>query len=225
MKIGILSDAHGNSIGTHNCLEFLKSEGVEHIIFLGDCVGYMPAAEEVIDELSQAHAICLRGNHEEILLGNSPLDELRNEVYKIREVQQTLDKIYFKKIERWATSFSLNIDNKNLFFIHGSPWDYTNGYVYADLDLTKFEKLPYNAVFMGHTHRPFIKQTSNILTVNVGSCGLPRDVGSLSSCAVYDTVKNECILFRIPFDEEAVIRLYKDKIHPSVIDCLYRKEC
>ena len=54
MRIGVISDAHGNPLGLRACLDFLAGEKVEAIYFLGDSVGYMPAGGDVIDALVRA---------------------------------------------------------------------------------------------------------------------------------------------------------------------------
>ena len=48
MKIGILSDAHGNPHGLNRCLTALKREGAERLYFLGDAVGYLPDWKDVL---------------------------------------------------------------------------------------------------------------------------------------------------------------------------------
>ena len=48
MKIGLLSDAHGNPDGLANCISVLRSRGAERLFFLGDAVGYLPRWLEVL---------------------------------------------------------------------------------------------------------------------------------------------------------------------------------
>ncbi|MFQ5730094.1 MAG: metallophosphoesterase family protein, partial [Waddliaceae bacterium] len=95
---------------------------------------------------------------------------------------------------------------------------------YPDSDLARFYTLGVDAVFMGHTHRPFINTVGKTLVVNVGSCGLPRDHGELSSCAVFDTDSGECRILRIPFDAQSVLRTVPRPVHPAVISSFARKE-
>ena len=39
MKIGVLSDIHGNHIALHTVLEEAKRQGVDHLFLLGDQLG------------------------------------------------------------------------------------------------------------------------------------------------------------------------------------------
>jgi predicted phosphodiesterase len=107
--------------------------------------------------------------------------------------------------------------------VHGSPWDPLQGYIYPDADLSPFRALPYDFVFMGNTHRPFIKKLGKITVVNVGSCGLPRDRGDLASCAVFDAGSGRCSVHRIAFDPSAVLAQQPSFLHRSVRDCFSRR--
>ena len=83
MKIGVLSDAHGNIFGLNECLDVLKLNKVDKYIYLGYAVGYMTKVHEVISTLINVKAICVRGNHEEMLLGNLKIDKKKDEIYRI----------------------------------------------------------------------------------------------------------------------------------------------
>ncbi len=41
MKIGVLSDAHGNPDGLKMCIDFFIQKKVGKIYFLGDAIGYL----------------------------------------------------------------------------------------------------------------------------------------------------------------------------------------
>ena len=106
-----------------------------------------------------------------------------------------------------------------MLFVHGSPRDPLNGYVYPDTEMDSFEKLPYDAIFMGHTHRSFIKKAGEKIIANVGSCGLPRDVDNKLTVVLYDTTKNEAFIKGFEMNVAEVIKIYG---HPAVTDVLNR---
>jgi hypothetical protein len=58
--------------------------------------------------------------------------------------------------------------------------------------------------------------------VNVGSCGLPRDVGNLASCAVYDTVTRTAEILRVEFDVDELLAIMDGRIDDAVSACLKR---
>ncbi len=78
---------------------------------------------------------------------------------------------------------------------------------------------------MGRTHRPFIRYEKNVLLLNVGSCGLPRDIGIFASCAIYDPISHSAKIIRLEIDiEKRFLNLCSsDLISLEVIDCLQRK--
>lgn len=225
MLIGILSDAHGNPFGFSNCVRRLQEEGAERLYYLGDCVGYLPDPGPILDQLKQLNAVCLKGNHEEMLLGALPLSAERDRVYRLRNVRETIGDDRLAFISQWhGPSICLDLAGRQVAFFHGSPWSPVDGYVYPDSDLSRFAELPYDCVFMGHTHRPFVAQVGHVQVVNVGSCGLPRDIGNVASCAIYDTDTSLVRILRMPFDVEQVIETYGDALHGAVIDCLRRTD-
>lgn len=220
MKIGLLSDAHGNPSGLKNCLAYLVSQKVEKIFFLGDAVGYLPRWAAVLELLQINNVFCLRGNHDARLFDDEALADA-NEAYQIWPEYIESIRQYRPWIETWPSCHSVSMDGKKLLFVHGSPMSPTEGYVYPWTEKKEFQSVDANVIFMGHTHRPFVQLYMGKLLVNVGSCGLPRDHGALSACAVYDTKEATCEIFRLPFDINEVIA-DSPSIHSSVEQCLHR---
>ena len=223
MKIGVVSDAHGNPFGLLACLEFLVEEGADQLYFLGDAVGYMPAWKGVFELLENYNVVCLRGNHDQMAIDNVELPR-KNEIYGITPALKSENKVSLSCVAAWPTSRSIKILNRSIMFVHGSPWQQLDGYVYPDTDMERFVTIEEDVVFMGHTHRPFIKDVQDKLIVNVGSCGLPRDTGNLVSCAIYDVSKNDCEIYRIPQNVENIISFFGSQIHSTVMNCLRRDD-
>jgi putative phosphoesterase len=223
LKIGLLSDVHGNIIGLKRCLDFFNGANVEKIFFLGDVIGYFPEPVRAMEMLQSIQAFCLLGNHDAMLIERMALDEGKDSVYQIKKTKKKIPRQYLRQITTWLPFLQKEIDGKRILFVHGNPWDPLNGYIYPDSDLQDFSKLPFDIVFMGHTHRPFIQQLSTVIVVNVGSCGLPRDRGNLASCAIYDTITGKCEVIRILFDTRRLIEKCRNHIHPSVAACLMRE--
>ena len=222
MRLGFVSDAHGSPDGLLVCLRFLRQQGVDEIYFLGDAIGYMPDWSGVFALLEEFNVVCLQGNHEQ-MSQNAVTDSTRNLAYGISPDLLKVNEHYLLRASMWPTSMNLLRQEKKLLLVHGSPSAPTDGYVYMDSPVEAFESVDANAIFMGHTHRPFVKRVYGKLLVNVGSCGLPRDVGNLASCAIYDVDKDDCVIFRIPFEVNNVLKRFKNKIHPSVKNCLLRQ--
>jgi len=222
MKIGVLSDAHGNILGMKTCIDFFCHKKVKKIFFLGDAVGYFPDAVPVINLLQSVQATCLMGNHDAMLIGDLEIENTKEAVYQIKRSKQEISSKRLHQISKLLPYKQLEIEEKLILFVHGSPWNPLNGYVYPDTDLKRFFGLPFDIIFMGHTHMPFIHQSKGVTVVNVGSCGLPRDQGTLASCVLCDLESGQCEIVRIPLNIEAIQRKYENKIHPSVMDCFFR---
>jgi len=224
MKIGLFSDAHGNSIGLKIALDYLiKKESIKKLFFLGDAGGYFSDINEVINLLRENNVFCLLGNHDAMLLGRQTIDPEKEPIYKLITSQKRLSKNNQIFLNQQLPFYSTIIDNKKFLFVHGSPFDPLNTYIYPDYDLSSFKELPFDVVFMGHTHRPFVKKINHLSIVNVGSCGLPRDQGNLISCVVYDTNTDQIMVKRILMNTDLIIKQYGHFIHPEVKNCLYRR--
>lgn len=193
MKIGFLSDAHGNIQGLVSCLDKLQQEGAEQIYFLGDAIGYLPSGQHVIAELLKRKIPGLLGNHEAMVTGLLAVPAGKNEIYRLSRLDSDI-------IPGWPQTLTVTLDHKSILLVHGRPADPLNGYCYEDQCLEPSEIAEYEVVVMGHTHHPYIKNEGNVLLINDGSCGLPRDGKQQLSCALYDTVSGQADILRISFD-------------------------
>jgi len=73
MKIGILSDIHGDYTALETAIERLDTlHGVDHILCAGDLVGRGPEPERVVQAVRERGILTVRGNHDEWSYGMSP---------------------------------------------------------------------------------------------------------------------------------------------------------
>lgn len=210
MKIGLISDAHGNSVVLGACLEKIDSLKLDATYFLGDAVGYFPGEVEVLQQLRQRSILCQKGNHEAMLLGELGFSGEKESVYRIADARARLTSSDLQTIREWPEHRVVHVGGRKLLLVHGSPFDFLCEYVFADSDLSRFSTLGYDAVFLGHTHRPFVRAVGAVSVVNVGSCGMPRDRGNLASFAVYDVESNACEIVRVSFQPEEVLSHFSD---------------
>ena len=189
MRVAVLSDAHGNAFGLKTCLESIAQERVEQVYYLGDSFGYGSDGERVVELLRGVNAHALLGNHDAMLLGLLPLDEQRNLSYRLPPLGDVsaASVAWLQALLPYAQE---SVAGCRLLFVHGSPFDPLCGYLYADGDKRALANLPFDCVFMGHTHRPYLEKVGQVCVANVGSCGLPRDIGNRLSYAIYDSEQN-----------------------------------
>ncbi len=220
MKIGLLSDAHGNPEGLANCMAVLASTGADRLYFLGDAVGYLPRWAEVLELLRSHEVTCLRGNHDDHVL-RFALKESATDAYQLLPSYLESIQPYVAWMASWPDSVSVELDGFSLMLVHASPKDRLNGYVYPWTDVSGIDWPKADAIGMGHTHRPFARHHEGQLLFNPGSCGLPRDIGHLASCGLLDTRGRSVTIYRVPFSVERVLADSRF-IHPEVRECLGR---
>ena len=78
MKIAVISDIHGNCDALVEVLKKAKKEKVEHLLILGDIVGYYYHPDKILELLSEWSFDMIKGNHENILedlIANPSLSE------------------------------------------------------------------------------------------------------------------------------------------------------
>jgi len=177
MKIAVISDIHANVYALMNVLEDIDNEKVDTIICLGDLVGYGPHPNEVISIIRSRNILCIKGNYDSSVVDNeysyireTPINSfsLPWAVHELREENRIF-------LENLPSTITLNIANKNLLFVHGSP-NKINEYLFKDGDntLNIMNSISSDVLICAHTHIPEIKEFANKVYVNCGSIGKPK---------------------------------------------------
>lgn len=209
MRVGVFSDIHGNIYAFEAVWSALKKEACDSYFFLGDICGYYYAQNEVIDLLKEMESlVCLMGNHDQMFLKSFEDEKLRADY--ISKYGNSLE-LLREKIKPENLEFIRNLpqkvilDDYGIALFHGSPWDCLNEYVYPTDNLERFGALNYKMVFLGHTHYPLFRVINNVVVVNPGSCGQPRDCNR-PSYAVVD-MKTAAVEFkRVSYDTGKLIK-------------------
>jgi len=222
MKLCVFSDIHGNRHYFQAVLQTWKNSEFDRCIFLGDAVGYFPDGVWVLDWLQENDIRCIRGNHDAMLTGAMPIAANKDEVYQIEDTYQHIRKKNLDFIQSWPDKIEEKFDKINLFFVHGTPDFPLEGYGYEDSAMAGFDQPDIDFLFIGQTHRPWIRKNLHTTVVNVGSIGLPRDHGSRPSYAVLDTITRQAEIIRLTVNPLPILQA-PGKIHPVVLDCLRRE--
>lgn len=222
MKHGILSDAHGHVEAFHIALDILRRHGAERLHFLGDAINYIPGTAVVDSLMAQSDVQVIAGNHEVMLLGAGVSAE-RDSVYQMRRTAAEMSTAHLEFLRALPKRSEISAACGNILFVHGSPVDETFGYVYPLDDLNRLCVPAGTTVFMGHTHRPFVRKEGGVMFVNVGSCGMPRDCGHLGAACLFDDCsgKAEILRFDIRAATEAALKR-SHPVHPSVKELFER---
>ncbi len=212
MKVGIISDIHGNAVALRRVLEHARREEVERLLVLGDLIGYYYDAVGVLDLLAAWPRDTVRGNHEDMLFQiidgvldpkvvldrygsglNIALAKLsRDQISALRELPEVCD---------------IEIDSVSIRLCHGAPWS-TTDYLYPDavpdiVDQYDSEKVDF--LFFGHTHYPVVFRGPNTMIINPGSVGQSRVHGGIADWGILNTVNSSYRQMHTRFDAEGLL--------------------
>lgn len=207
MKIGLLSDIHGNLRALEAVLRVFDREGVDQIVCLGDIVGYYHQSIAVLNLLIKLNSKGVLGNHEAYLLGYLQCPKHKFERFFLQNVRENVSVKHLNWLSALPLSLEINVNNKKMVFYHGSPLNPLEDYVYPDSDkFDQLSKLHFDYVFLGHTHYSMLKKAGRVTIINPGSCGQPRDGDARACGAIIDTEKNQTIFIREAYNTRSTIR-------------------
>jgi predicted phosphodiesterase len=219
MRIAVMSDIHGNLEALVRCLEDISSANVDQIVNLGDCIGYGPQPEEVLNLLEKRGVPNILGNHELAVVNKS---------CHMWFTKRTLESIEHTK--RFITSESLSyiqtLPTKRVvegaLMVHGcppnSPTIYLNQMCFFEIRAA-FKSNGFKIAFTGHTHHlmlmcydgksltadtlnrnPTELQAECRYIVNAGSVGQPRDNDPRAKYVIWDNCRNTLEVRRVEYN-------------------------
>ena len=218
MKIAVISDIHGNYDALFEVLTKAKSENVEHLLILGDIVGYYYHPDKILDLLSEWSFDMIKGNHEKILENLIDTPSL-NESIRLKygsghqDAINKLSKKQLKFLKDLPETKSVQIDDVTFFMSHGSPWS-NSYYIYPDCEnetILKCDSKEHDFVLIGHSHYAFAIKNTNSILINPGSVGQSRQIGGKSSWCLINTL-NKCFqLVSTDYNTERLVKEIEEK--------------
>ena len=222
MKVGVISDIHGNHYALEAVLETAKNEGITKLLVLGDLVGYYYHPELVLKLLSEWDYENIKGNHE-VLFQDLKENKIDPEVLKekygrgheqaLKNMDDTTQEWLFALPEQKSTI----IDGVSFQMNHGSPWR-IDEYIYPDASLEQLEKCnsdTHDFVLIGHSHYAFSHQCSHSILINCGSVGQSRQKGGQAYWYVINTADKSFEIKATPYETSDLlkeIQLFETKI-------------
>lgn len=236
MKIGLISDVHGNIVALEKVFNEFRRIGVEKVLCAGDIIGLGPHPEEAVQFLiNQDDVICVRGNHEGYLLDGIPkiiharpmTDEETNHHKWIHNNLSEESKIYLNSLPK---TLMIEVENKKIFMAH---YPISKFGIYKEFikspNLEQSEKLfddvDADICIYGHTHIFCKNEDDKKLYLNLEALGCPIGTNFAKAGVLeIDGEKVEYGPINISYDVEKVkeeIKKLNYSFHESVLRIFY----
>lgn len=230
MRLVVFTDIHGNQYAFSAFQRKMARLQPDLIIFLGDVFGYYYGQEEILTALRTSGYHCLLGNHDKMFLdlldGRANLEDLCGRYGSgYRRALRTVSRENIAFLRTLSPGLTMEADGLRLGFFHGSPGDPLCGRVYPNTvieDVTPY--VPFDYLFLGHTHHKMARQIGHTMVLNPGSLGQQRD-GKGCSYVVFDSKGPSMAIEVVAFDPAplAAEAAARDPDFPSLREVLYRR--
>ena len=174
MRVGLISDLHGNAVAVRAVLRALDGE-VDRIVCLGDTATLGPHPGEVLGLLRDLGCSVILGNHDDFLLDPRLVQTYTEAPIIAEAVAWCVDQLSDDDLA-FVRTFVPRLDLDGLALFHGSPRSHMENLLATTPDDALEEALDgLRATVMagGHTHLPLLRQHRGALLVNPGSVGMP----------------------------------------------------
>lgn len=187
MKVGIISDIHGNVKALEAVLQELKSKDVEKIIVLGDLIGGAPMSEEVVQKIMDLkdNLIIVKGNREKNIIEGLP-EYVHDEKFKITQEQKDAHKYLGNELSNKSKEFVKNlpreieceIEGKKIYVSH-YPLDKKGNFrkhikkANVQENEEMFSGIDAGIYLYGHTHIENYNTKDGKIYINPGALGCP----------------------------------------------------
>lgn len=195
-RYAIFSDVHSNLEALQAVLADIRTQGVGHLVCLGDTVGYNANPAECVELVRSLNCTVILGNHDELAASDNV--EALQDFNPLAQAGIFYSREHLSKAQKaWLGELPVRAEFEVFGGLHASlanplAWDYVDTLLDAR-DHFRVQKVPY--YFFGHTHQPAVfthdpkRQCLERLEVgqrfkfekevrylvNVGAVGQPRD--------------------------------------------------
>ena len=234
MRIGVISDIHGNRFALESVLRDLDDIGIDRLICLGDIVGYGPDPAACLDLVFERDPIVVVGNHEEALL--DPIVATRFREAAREAIDWTRRRLRLERpdlVQRLAEQPGMEYIGAAVMCVHDSPIPGGVRYLIDGSDAAHaFRGVDVPICLVGHTHLPVAfqlvqgdeREPADVLVhrpptattisigasdrwiINPGAVGQPRDGDARASFMTMDLASGRASWHRVAYDVGAAQR-------------------
>jgi len=227
MRIGVLGDIHGNVEALTTVISALREDGVDIFVQVGDIVGYGPEPSRCIELVRELGCVVCLGNHDAAVL--DLLDASYFNQFARAAIDWTRDQLSEDDL-RFLRGLPLVVRQPPFTVVHGTmhmPEQF--GYVISPVEaIESLQHQDTRLCFVGHSHVPamYLAQKDNLrdlrvmmnseaevsykdadlVLMNVGSVGQPRDEDPRAAYAFIDTDEEIACIRRVAYDIPSVQR-------------------
>lgn len=185
-SIALFGDLHGNAVATASTLADIDTHNPDHLICLGDLVGYGAHPNETIDLVRDRDIPVIMGNYDDGIgyergdcgCAYKDPDEKANGELSIAWTSHAVTNQNKRWLQTLLPELRLEVAGVRIRVVHGSPRK-INEYLFEDRDQRSLERIAAGAdcdvLVFGHTHVPWTRDIAGVKFVNAGSAGKPKD--------------------------------------------------
>ena len=215
-RVAVITDIHGNLAALEAVLAAIDAAGVETIYCGGDLVGYGPYPNQVCDLIQARRIPTIFGNYDYAIGRDledcgceyvTPHDRAIGQLSVDWTLAHTnrASKDYLRGL---PFDVRFDLGGRRVRLVHGSPRK-VNEYLFQEKPARTFERIAgiadADVLVFGHTHKPWIDTFADVLFVNCGSVGKPKDGDPRAAYAVLETTGDGVTarIDRVEYDAEA----------------------
>jgi putative phosphoesterase len=211
MKLGLISDIHGDDVALELAWAHLTVLGADRIVCAGDLVGYGPHPDRVVAFLTEHGIDSVRGNHDRWALQRGP--GARDSFGGGTPSTETYEVLKILPPDR------LIADGPRVGVItHGSPgndMDYVTRKTHPPALLRPLlRKLDANLLVVGHTHQPMWYRCERGFVINPGSVVSAPVVSTSRTFALLDWDAGEVTFHDVESGERVEVEAWVERDEP-----------
>jgi predicted phosphodiesterase len=238
MKLGTLSDVHGNRVALDAVLSDGAAQGVDTWWTLGDLAAIGPQPVEVMERIANLPGcVVTRGNTDRyVVMGARPrphsedvqADPSLRHVFDAveRSFSWTHDVVAQSGWTQWLEQLPLETrttlaDGTRVLGVHASPGEDDGPGIFPDRPEEELRNALVGAacdiVIAGHTHRPTDRVVDEVRALNGGSLSNPVTADLRASYLVveHDRHGHHVELRRVAYDTDRFLATLRDSGHPE----------